>query len=333
MIESSSSSSKTKNRLILLFGMPRSGTTWLGKIFDSHRNTLYRHEPDSWKRIRQIPLFPELTDHQQYQFIVDKFIDDLPDIRSTKVSAKLPLFPKDYYSSTGYGLHKLSVLGAKFIENFYKGISIPIFFNPSTYPQLAIVWKSIESLGRIGTFARLLPEARFVILIRHPAGFIASILRGESQGNFSSKQSSSDDWVLFEHLLSTKQAKSRGLNLPDLKKMDPIERLTWKWVIYNEKAMEETSGLDSCKVLRYEDLCMNPMDTANMLFKHAHLPWCSQTAEFLMRSTSSNQNSYYSVYKNPAVAAAKWKNELSNSQIKLISEITKNTKPGLLFNE
>ena len=31
---------------ILLFGMPRSGTTWLGKIFDSHPQVLYRHEPD-----------------------------------------------------------------------------------------------------------------------------------------------------------------------------------------------------------------------------------------------------------------------------------------------
>lgn len=29
---------------ILLFGLPRSGTTWLGKLFDSHPDTLYRHE-------------------------------------------------------------------------------------------------------------------------------------------------------------------------------------------------------------------------------------------------------------------------------------------------
>ena len=31
---------------ILIVGAPRSGTTWLAKIFDSHPATLYRHEPD-----------------------------------------------------------------------------------------------------------------------------------------------------------------------------------------------------------------------------------------------------------------------------------------------
>ncbi len=31
---------------ILVVGAPRSGTTWLAKIIDSHPDVLYRHEPD-----------------------------------------------------------------------------------------------------------------------------------------------------------------------------------------------------------------------------------------------------------------------------------------------
>ena len=41
---------------LLLFGMPRSGTTWLGKIFDSHPRVLYRHEPDTWQRLTDVPI-------------------------------------------------------------------------------------------------------------------------------------------------------------------------------------------------------------------------------------------------------------------------------------
>src|SRR5690349_19178518 len=32
--------------ITFILGAPRSGTTWLGKIFDSHPSVLYRHEPD-----------------------------------------------------------------------------------------------------------------------------------------------------------------------------------------------------------------------------------------------------------------------------------------------
>jgi hypothetical protein len=39
------------NGLLLLFGMPRSGTTWLAKIIDSHPDIIYRHEPDSREKI------------------------------------------------------------------------------------------------------------------------------------------------------------------------------------------------------------------------------------------------------------------------------------------
>ena len=37
--------------LIFLCGMARSGTSWLGKILDSHPDTLYRHEPDIVERL------------------------------------------------------------------------------------------------------------------------------------------------------------------------------------------------------------------------------------------------------------------------------------------
>src|ERR1700712_540760 len=33
--------------IILVLGAPRSGTTWLAKIVDSHPDVLYRHEPDA----------------------------------------------------------------------------------------------------------------------------------------------------------------------------------------------------------------------------------------------------------------------------------------------
>lgn len=56
-----------KHSVILLCGIPRSGTTWIGKIFDSHPDTLYRHEPDSGKVLGSVPLVAPIADVEKYR--------------------------------------------------------------------------------------------------------------------------------------------------------------------------------------------------------------------------------------------------------------------------
>lgn len=42
-------------RIVLILGAPRSGTSWLAKMFDSHPDVLYRHEPDTVRRAEDLP--------------------------------------------------------------------------------------------------------------------------------------------------------------------------------------------------------------------------------------------------------------------------------------
>src|SRR5690606_26486931 len=98
---------------ILLFGMPRSGTTWIGKIFDSHPDTLYRHEPDSWGRLNAIPLMAPVERAAEYAPTVREFCAALPGMGLTKVAASTPLFPKRYYSPLQYQLFRLGVVSVK----------------------------------------------------------------------------------------------------------------------------------------------------------------------------------------------------------------------------
>ena len=67
---------------VLIFGMPRSGTTWLGKLFDSHPSTLYRHEPDSWRMLEDVPLFPSSTDAHCLGSAIQNFEDSLATVVS-----------------------------------------------------------------------------------------------------------------------------------------------------------------------------------------------------------------------------------------------------------
>ena len=94
----------TRRAPILLFGMPRSGTTWLGKIFDSHPLVLYRHEPDTWQRLADVPILADRATRPTYETRLRAFVDSLPAMRADRVCGKRPLFPKSYATrAAGFG--------------------------------------------------------------------------------------------------------------------------------------------------------------------------------------------------------------------------------------
>src|SRR5580704_15560833 len=78
--------------LVFLLGAPRSGTTWLAKLFDSHPNVLYRNEPDSVLHEPRVPLLCQPEDIGQYRAIAHDYIERLLDIRTLKTSGSLPVF-------------------------------------------------------------------------------------------------------------------------------------------------------------------------------------------------------------------------------------------------
>lgn len=309
-----------EDHIILLFGMPRSGTTWVGKIFDSHPETLYRHEPDSWGLLNDIPLLVSAESYGRYTAKVQDFVSQLPQMRRLKVAASLPLFPKRYYSPSAFALRRASVGAAKLIGRAVGEINVPEWMDRKDRCPIRPVWKSIESVGRFGVIARALPHSRAILILRHPCGHVASVLRGESAHKFTG-DTTSEDWDLFDMLLELPQAKRHGLTRAALEKMQAVERLAWRWVLFNEKALEECDALAHAHVLRYEDLCRAPADVAHDLFAFAELSWDAQTANFLQRSTTTERDAYYSIFRNPEKSANRWRSELSADQIAQIMAV------------
>lgn len=321
----------TLSNMILVFGSPRSGTTWLGKIFDSHPETLYRHEPDSVERAAHIPL---LVPSEQIDGLREKALDyvaRISSVKTSKVNGKYPLFAKTYNNEIERNIKELIVLYAKFMEKFGVSTSIPDFIFNKKAKGTRLVWKSIESVGRLGLFARVLPSCRAILILRHPCGHIASILRGEALGRFQSRDPASEDYGILELILATEQAKSRGLDMAAFRAMSPVERLAWRWVVFNEKAMVDTATLNNCRAIRYEDLCVNPLAVVRSLFDFAELSWSEQTYNFIKESTERDSISYHSLFKNPARSVSKWRDELSRTDIEAICNVAKDSLPGQLF--
>jgi len=314
--------------LILLFGMPRSGTTWLGKIFDSHPDILYRHEPDSRGTLNTLPLFASLSEVESCQAFLEKFAEHLPTIRDEKVSASLPVFAKSYYVPPQLLLRKILVFGTKAASRILGPLSVPDLVNVASNPNVHIVWKSIESLGRLGVLARVFHDSRSIIIFRHPCGFVASVIRGEAKRKFEGEAPSSEDWGLYSKLLDLEIARKHGLDMQAVKSMTEVERLALKWALYYEQALDETAGMESVIAMRYEDFCEHPREETKKAFNHCRLNWTANTERFIASSTAHENAQYYSVFKDPKVAAWKWRKELTALEIEKIMAVVSQFKSG-----
>ena len=318
---------------ILLFGMPRSGTTWLGKIFDSHPDTLYRHEPDSFGRLNFISLAPPPELEPESAEILRRFVKGLAQACDTKIAATLPVFPKSYLSPMQLGWNRLAVQIAK-LEARVRGEAPARLWLPRRNTRAArVVWKSIESPARLGAISAAIPKARGALIMRHPCGYIASVMRGGAQGRFTDPDSVGEDLGLLDALAATTSAREHGVTLDYLRAATPLQRLAWQWALANGKALAETAAAGRIMPLRYEDLCTEPLAVTERLFDWCELSWSEQTEAFLHASTHTHRKRYYSVYKDPARAANAWREELPESIQQEVMDTIGHTPAGKLYRD
>src|SRR5215469_3993861 len=305
-------------KFLLLFGTPRSGTTWLGKIFDSHPETLYKHEPD---RKLALPYAPRLLRARDLASDILAFVAQLPAVNTAHAAGRLPVFKKQYRSSIGQSIHKCSVFAAGAAGVFHRPTPILQCVDVER-PDVRIVWKSTDSLGRLGAILQVVENCCAIRILRHPCGYIASVLRGEVQQQFLSSVKTSEDYGIMQDLLTSAGRFNRGLTLDHLRQFHPIERMAWIWVLLNEITAEDTQN-DRCMSVRYEDVCLDPHTKVKELFAFCQLRWPRQTEHFIYASTLASkyhglgrgEGRYYGVFKDPVRSAFKWKSELTPEQI------------------
>lgn len=313
---------------VLVFGMPRSGTTWVGKLFDSHPDTLYRHEPDSVRRLK-LPLYPEVETAPQYREELEQFVGSLPGMRFPKVVGKQPLFPKSYQSTAALGAYRVSVAVAKAVSRVKRNFACLCRPTAADFERACLVWKSIESQGRLGLCMEALPAARAIHLMRHPCGYVASVFRGEAASRFGDLKSGADRSWLLKMLLNTSSGKASGLSVEDVNRLAPEEQLAWCWVLIQEKTLADVARCERVLTVRYEDVCADPLTMTQRMFQFTGLGWQSQTEAFVRASTESTHRAadtdYYSVFKPPQAAAERWRVELAPAVVERVMGILRSS--------
>lgn len=295
-------------------------------MIDSHPATLYRHEPDS---LAGFPAMPELIHADQYDNFNDElqaFLLSLPKLDRVRESGSLPVFRKNAES----GLNRLgryALVGALRLASRRIGnVRVPAIFQPPEKEGLSILWKSVNSVGRLAAIKKAGAPIKIIVLIRHPGGMIASILKGMEQG----VKAPSPRSKIIE--LANSHSPYITQQLPGLKNYNHIELEAFRWAVLNSHAITQLENQPGCMLLKYEDLCANPLRVMQDVLKFADLPWHRQVESFVQRSISKNSSRYYGLHRKPENIDT-WRQSMPGSVQSRIMQIVKGSEAGDLYPE
>jgi hypothetical protein len=329
-----------------ILGSPRSGTSWLGKIFDSHPDVLYRNEPDMELRDEALPFLCRVEDLERYRDVAIGYLNQLINRRTLGRAGSLPVFRKNYQTPKAYWL-RLGIVYGLHLSNFATRDTqwnkvVPDIIDRGCWPQPTVVIKSVRAHGRARLFLEALPGSRVVIIIRHPCAQVASLRRGLALDKFG-KQNLLQSllrclvWQFARrHRLSELVSADQAQQPDDLtaQALPTVEQLAWNWATLNQKMIDDLTGLCSVRIVRYEDLAADPAAVVKELFAFTGLTWNPQTAAFIMKSTTfKGRDRYWGLKKNSNAMTVKWRKQLSSDEQRRILDIAHSVPIGRLFGK
>ncbi|HEY1933510.1 MAG TPA: sulfotransferase [Acetobacteraceae bacterium] len=318
--------------VIFVIGEPRSGTTWVGKIMDSHPDVIYRHEPDFAIYDDELPFIVPEAETPRYTERGRRFFGKLLTEPTLKSAGPPPFFPKSYHAP-GIGALRTGIVtiltGLRSVSNWrnLNRLYVPDIAPIYTRQELRFVLKSVGAAGRTGVLKQAFPSGKFIFVLRHPCGQVRSVLEGRRSG-----RAEPHDAVQSASLLPN--MAQYGLTIESLRTMSELELFTWIWCLKNEMSLSILHDAENCHVIHYEAVCQNPVDQAKALFAFSGLNWSSQTEKFLHDSTEyKGKDRYYRVFRDANAAANKWRSELSDEEQRRILEIVAQTSLAPLWPE
>ena len=246
--------------VVWLSGMPRSGTTWLGQILASH--------PDI--RLKHCPLF-------SYEFR-DRCNE------SSDRSDWLNLLHEVYHQSGPF-------LDQEHLRS--KGL-VPQFQNKAVAPRvLAIKSNRFHHLSR--NIIELVPEVRWIAVVRHPAATIHSWITNATE--FPANADPATEWRTGACRKSG-PGEFWGFN-------------DWLTVTKSQLALSREFP-DRVHLLRYDSFDLQPMVSTLKLFTWLGLDVDPQVEDFVAKSQALHSDNKRSVFKKPG-NSSRWQRELDEN--------------------
>jgi len=280
--------------IVFLLGCQRSGTTWLANIFDASPDTLLFMEPFS----PPYGIFPEFPGVWEYFDESTPALDRLlcEDMPARLMRYKSLVSPESIADPSRFRrersiarrarrfappplrrrIRKFELLNLNRLDDDYP------LYPKSTAPALAAV-KELRFAGKVPVLRHAFPQASFVVIMRHPAATVHSILGWFARGRLVELRADLD------HFLDALEAQPVGEeyrgHIARCRGGGLADTVALYWRVSYETMFRRLEGDSRAQLLVYERLASRPRETAVEMFERLQTPWAPSLDDYLERST------------------------------------------------
>lgn len=285
-----------KVKRLIVTGIHRSGSTWMGKILGLSRELQYIHEPFNLKKHPNSPL----SFWYQY-FTVNSVNEDIKVLKHY-----LDSFQKVNLTRLFTSVKRAKYLGQvrdSIMYEFKCVFSKPLYKDPIAVLSSEWFYEELDS--------------HVIVSIRHPAAFVASVKVKNWIFDF--------DNLLQQELLMQDYLKKYKHEMEIAnKRKDLIESgiLIWN-IIYDivYQLKEKYADNPNWVFVRHEDLSRNPVVMFKQIFNQLNLKFTPKIEAAIVASTRPQKKGYLS--RDARQNIYTWRNRLEDSDIAIIKNKTK----------
>lgn len=260
----------TKQPSVLVLSLPRSGSSWVGRILGGARDALYLREPVTRSAMRLPGWRP----------VVAKTLDLVSQRAADTAFAALPAFPANV-------------------------VRFPAQWSLLSRSRRRLVVKEVNPLACDWFITRYRP--RVIFLVRHPAAVALSHLKlgwisrpwKDPEGGFGGRSVN----------LATPPSEPAGVALDFWEQQGAFQGAALQTA---QRALE---GWADSRIIRYEELCADPMKTFRELYAFAGLHWDARVAQAVAESSQGGERSRAHKSRESRKMIDAWKAEVPDAAV------------------
>jgi len=289
---------------ILITGVHRSGTTWVGKMIAASRDVIYLSEPlNLWHR----PGVMRKPVEHWYQYICDENED-----------AFLPALSETVEYRYHFSTEILSIRSARDLGRMLRDMWR---FFQGNLTEARPLLKDPFAIFSSPWFSKRL-RCKIVIVVRHPVAFVSSLKR--LRWTFDFRNILDQPLLMRDHLLPFQQDMEQMLDSED----DIIGQgiLLWRMVYSVVDRYKETHP--EFVVVRHEDISLQPLEGYQEMYEELGVSFSPWVRRSILKSTQSTNPSEqpkqkeFSTQLDSRANLFNWMHRLSQEEIALIREST-----------